>query len=244
MMIYHKHLYQNHSSTMPDSLTPKYPVLQLSNNTSSRQFCFIQTMSTNMVSDVSPPGGRGEPHVTTVGSHKSLHRFIRAEPKCTGIVMLFMGSSFFIFGIPLRKDSLMTSAENYTPFWLGILFIICGVLYLLTERRPSKPLVTASLALSIISILGIVFGFFDFLKGIIHQGMRYHHIHWDIPTNTTGPNWRNYHSDQVVCMEAIFMCLSLVTMILLIVMTTFARAALRSTKTQAIVIMHNLPSPE
>ncbi|NP_001290950.1 uncharacterized protein LOC799862 homolog [Esox lucius] len=204
-------------------------------------------MATNTVSDISPAGGGGEPQITTVGSSKPLHRFIRAEPKCAGIAMVFMGSSLFIFGIPMRNDNTQsTSAEDFTSFWLGILFIISGMLYVLTEKSPSKPMVTASLALSIISILGVVVAFFEFLKGIMHSryGLyRYEHFE-DYAANVTEIPWNKYHMNQLICMEAIFMCQSFVGMTLLIVMTVFARAALRSSKTQAIVVMHNLPSTD
>ncbi|CAB1312938.1 unnamed protein product [Coregonus sp. 'balchen'] len=207
-------------------------------------------MSVNMVSDISPAGGIGEPHTTTVGGSKPLHRFIRGEPKSIGIVMLFMGSSLFILAIPMRMDPLESSADNFTSFWLGILFIICGLLYVLTEKNTSKQLVTASLALSIISILGVTVAFFEFLKGIL--SLKYHHYHFyhsyydDNITDSAGVvvPWRKRHMDQLFSLEAVFMYQSLVGMVLLILMTAFARAALQSSKTQAIVVMNNLPSAD
>uniref|UniRef100_A0A4W5RGQ1 Si:ch1073-291c23.2 n=1 Tax=Hucho hucho TaxID=62062 RepID=A0A4W5RGQ1_9TELE len=193
-------------------------------------------MSVNMVSDISPAGGIREPHTTTLGGSKPLHRFIRGEPKSIGIVMLFMGSSLFILAIPMRMDPLESSAENFTSFWLGILFIICGLLYVLTEKNTSKQLVTASLALSIISILGVTVAFFEFLKSILNmQFYRYHYYHSyydDNITDRVDVPWRKHHTGQLLHLEAVFMYQSLVGMVLLIMMTAFARAALRSSKTQ------------
>uniref|UniRef100_A0A4W5RA48 Si:ch1073-291c23.2 n=1 Tax=Hucho hucho TaxID=62062 RepID=A0A4W5RA48_9TELE len=205
-------------------------------------------MSVNMVSDISPAGGIREPHTTTLGGSKPLHRFIRGEPKSIGIVMLFMGSSLFILAIPMRMDPLESSAENFTSFWLGILFIICGLLYVLTEKNTSKQLVTASLALSIISILGVTVAFFEFLKSILNmQFYRYHYYHSyydDNITDRVDVPWRKHHTGQLLHLEAVFMYQSLVGMVLLIMMTAFARAALRSSKTQAIVVMNTLPSAD
>ncbi|XP_021432195.2 membrane-spanning 4-domains subfamily A member 15 [Oncorhynchus mykiss] len=207
-------------------------------------------MSMNMATDISPAGGEGGPYTTMVGGSKPLHRFIRGEPKSTGIVMMFMGSSLFILGIPMRLDTLMSSAETFTPFWLGILFIISGLLYVLTEKNPSKQLVTASLALSIISMLGVTVAFFEFLKGIVHirQSYDYYdHYHYDYNATESGRvvvPWRKQHMHQLISLEAVFMYQSLVGMVVLIVMTSFARVALHSSKTQAVVVMQDLPSPD
>ncbi|CAB1338547.1 unnamed protein product, partial [Coregonus sp. 'balchen'] len=236
--------------------------LQLSNINSSTQFCFRQAslvivlqqiiMSMNMASDISPAGVVGGANTTTVGGSKPLHRFMRGEPKSIGIVMLFMGSSLFILGIPMRLDTLTSSADTFTAFWLGILFIIPGLLYVLAENNPSKQLVTASLALSIISMLGVTVAFFEFLKGIVemrHVYDYYDHYHYD--NNITASArvvvsvpWRKQHMYQLISLEAVFMYQSLVGMVLLIVMTTFARVALRSSMTQAIVVIQDLPSPD
>ncbi|KAL0964676.1 hypothetical protein UPYG_G00327450 [Umbra pygmaea] len=209
-------------------------------------------MSTNMASGRIPAGGAVGPTTTTVGSSKPLHRFIRAEPKSNGIVMLFMGSSLFIFAIPMKMSPVTTSAEHFAPFWLGILFTNCGLLYLLTEKSPSKALVTASLALSIMSILGVVVAFFEFLKGLLQTYMQRQHYSYgyyygDNETETSKSeeySWRTYHMNQLFCLEVIFMCQSLVSGVILIVMTAFAKAALRSSRTQTIVVMHDLPSPD
>nr|XP_046207923.1 membrane-spanning 4-domains subfamily A member 4A-like isoform X1 [Oncorhynchus gorbuscha] len=194
-------------------------------------------MSVNMVSNISPVGGVRETHSATVGGSKPLHRFIRGEPKSIGIVMLFMGSSLFLLAIPMRMDPLESSAENFTSFWLGILFIICGLLYVFTEKNTSKQLVTASLALSIISILGVTVAFFEFLKGILNMQYyhyRYYYSYYDDITNSTRVDvpWRKHHTGQLLSLEAVFMYQSLVGMVFLIMMTAFARAALRSSKTQ------------
>ncbi|KAK6301518.1 hypothetical protein J4Q44_G00275710 [Coregonus suidteri] len=152
----------------------------------------------------------------------------------------------------MRLDTLTSSADTFTAFWLGILFIIPGLLYVLAENNPSKQLVTASLALSIISMLGVTVAFFEFLKGIVemrHVYDYYDHYHYD--NNITesarvvvSVPWRKQHMYQLISLEAVFMYQSLVGMVLLIVMTTFARVALRSSMTQAIVVIQDLPSPD
>ncbi|CDQ98930.1 unnamed protein product [Oncorhynchus mykiss] len=109
--------------------------------------------------------------------------------------------------------------------------------------------VTASLALSIISILGVTVAFFEFLKGILNMQYyhyRYYYSYYDDITNSTRVDvpWRKHHTGQLLSLEAVFMYQSLVGMVFLIMMTAFARAALRSSKTQAIVVMNNLPSAD
>ncbi|KAI4878645.1 hypothetical protein NFI96_006946, partial [Prochilodus magdalenae] len=80
---------------------------------------------------------------------------------------MYMGSCLFMFGVPLKMDVLGTSADLYSSFWLGILYFTCGVLYVLAEREPTKKIITASLALSIIATLGTIFAAIEFIKAMV-----------------------------------------------------------------------------
>ncbi|XP_048864171.1 uncharacterized protein LOC125738817 isoform X2 [Brienomyrus brachyistius] len=194
-----------------------------------------------------------------VGFSKPLHRFMRVDPQSIGVVMLFLGVTQFITGIPMKCDITRNSTNIYSSFWLGILFSICGIIYIISEKRVSKKMVTASLAISIISTLGAIKAFMDY----VHYMIRllyiplYDHYYEDsdepynatehitespIPTRNSEKLWLLYHRGQVSCMEGIWLLHCFVGGVILIVMTAFSRAALRSTKTQATVIMYNRPS--
>ncbi|XP_036439170.1 uncharacterized protein si:ch1073-291c23.2 [Colossoma macropomum] len=184
---------------------------------------------------------------TVTGGSKPLHRFLRGEPKTVGIVLILMGSCLFMFGIPPKMDTLESSSDIYSSFWLGILYFTCGVLYILAEREPTKKIVTASLALSIISILGSIFAAFDFIKAmvVISQNHYYRLYSTYSPDNHTELEpVVEQHYLSAYSLEAVFLFHSLTGAVILITMTVFARMALRSSRTQAVVVMRNLPSAE
>ncbi|KAI2657386.1 B-lymphocyte antigen CD20 [Labeo rohita] len=189
-------------------------------------------------------GSVSEAISTVTGGSKPLHRFLRGQPKSIGVVLVMMGVGLFIFGIATNVETdAPTSAEQFTPFWLGILFFICGLLYILSERSPSKKLITASLALSIISVIGSLSAMIDFSRAIV--GI--YHVQWDhMYENHTQEEeiYTRQHYMPIRNIELVFCCHSLIGGILLIIMTFFARAALQSSRTQAVVVMRNLPSAE
>ncbi|XP_072565426.1 uncharacterized protein [Paramormyrops kingsleyae] len=198
-----------------------------------------------------------------VGFSKPLHRFMRVDPKSIGVVMLFLGGTQFITGIPMKRDITRNSTNIYSSFWLGILFSICGIIYIISEKRVSKKMVTASMAISIISTLGAIKAFMDYVHYMIRllyfslydhydedsyesynatEHMTEHVTESPTPTRNSETLWLQYHRNQVSCMEGIWLLHCFVGGVILIVMTAFSRAALRSTKTQATVIMYNRPS--
>uniref|UniRef100_A0A673JF81 Membrane-spanning 4-domains subfamily A member 4D-like n=1 Tax=Sinocyclocheilus rhinocerous TaxID=307959 RepID=A0A673JF81_9TELE len=183
--------------------------------------------------------------ITTVtGGSKPVHRFLRGQPKSIGVVLVMMGIGLFMFAIPMNVQSdALISADQFTPFWLGILFFICGLLYILSERNPSKKMITASLALSIISVIGVLSALVEFSGAI--AGI--YHTHWvNMYENHTEEEeiYAEQHYMPMKNMELVFFCHSLIGGVLLVVMTFFARAALRSSGTQAVVVMRDLPSAE
>ncbi|XP_053291162.1 uncharacterized protein LOC128451152 isoform X5 [Pleuronectes platessa] len=125
----------------------------------------------------------------TVGGSKPLHRFMKGQPKAIGVVVLVLGSSFFIISVAMAKELFNE------PLWRtdapviiqGILFIICGIMYILAEHNPTK-------------------------KTAMGRSL-----------------------------EWIFVFYTFVSAIILIVMSTLAGAALRSTKSQAVVMMTAAP---
>ncbi|XP_078107797.1 uncharacterized protein LOC144518760 [Sander vitreus] len=173
---------------------------------------------------VSEPGGNNASlQSTTVGGSKPLHRFLKGQPKIIGIIVLVMGSSFFTVSIAIIPDyfsSFIWTAIR-PGFLMGILFIISGIMYILTDHSPTKKTVTISLALSIVTILGACWT----LLGIVPSVIRY-----------------SYHSNSSyqnmeLSMDLIFLVHSIVGAIIFIVMSCLAGASLRSTKSQAIVVM-------
>ncbi|XP_056326855.1 uncharacterized protein LOC130239610 isoform X3 [Danio aesculapii] len=122
-------------------------------------------------------------------------------------------------------------------------FCICGLLYILSERNPSKKMITASLALSIVSTFGVIFAVLNISQHISHNRW----MLWFRQTHNrteTELLYMTQHYSAVEAMGCVFLCHSLIGGALLIIMTCFARAGLRSSNTQAVVVMRNLPSAE
>ncbi|XP_056881208.1 uncharacterized protein si:ch1073-291c23.2 isoform X1 [Takifugu flavidus] len=179
---------------------------------------------------------------TTVGGSKPLHYFMKGQPKITGSALLVLGCSFFIICVTVVRES---SHHMWTVFppgvLLGIMFIICGILYIVTEYNTTKKTVTISLALTIVTILGI---FWTILQIILNIHFRHHDytIH-DIYDNVTetAMQWSEYHEAMAVSIEVVYLCYCLMCVVVFIVMSVLAGAALRSTKSQAIVVMTTAP---
>ncbi|TRY91606.1 hypothetical protein DNTS_021764 [Danionella cerebrum] len=178
------------------------------------------------------------------GGNKPVHRFLRGQPKSLGVVLIITGVCMLVFGIQMRvTSSVASSAETYSPYWLGTLFFTCGLLYVLSERKPSKKIITASLALSILTTIGVISACSDFIKSISSLNR----VYWyDVGYNISELDWHYHdqHLSGIEAMEYVFIAHSLMGGALLVTMSFFSRAALKSSNTQAIVVMRNLPSAE
>ncbi|KAF7686806.1 hypothetical protein HF521_015199 [Silurus meridionalis] len=184
----------------------------------------VEEMETNEGNDPMQITG---PSIQTAGGTKPLHRFLRGEPRTVGIILLFLGLCLFLFGIPLKGGYLDTSSDSYCPFWLGILYFICGILYILSERNTTKKTVTISFAFSIIAILGTIVGVIIFSKGVFSNHNYYMYYYHD---NETEANMELYM--QIHSIEGVFLFHSLLAGVILITMSVFARLALRSSHSQ------------
>ncbi|XP_053291033.1 uncharacterized protein LOC128451152 isoform X3 [Pleuronectes platessa] len=147
----------------------------------------------------------------TVGGSKPLHRFMKGQPKAIGVVVLVLGSSFFIISVAMAKELFNE------PLWRtdapviiqGILFIICGIMYILAEHNPTKK---------------TTHYYRHYVYGHKEEGL-----------------WRSDFEAMGRSLEWIFVFYTFVSAIILIVMSTLAGAALRSTKSQAVVMMTAAP---
>uniref|UniRef100_A0A8C5EJ62 Uncharacterized LOC114460099 n=1 Tax=Gouania willdenowi TaxID=441366 RepID=A0A8C5EJ62_GOUWI len=176
---------------------------------------------------------------TTLGGSKPLHRFLRGQPKITGNSMLVLGTSFFIITIAVMMDFHSMDIWPYLPpiLFMGIQFIACGILYILTEYNPTKKTVTMSLALSITSLLGVVWTIIRILPQIAHYHVYRHYETYDEDNGTIQIDSQEYPLDNMIAaFEAVELFYTMVGAVIVIVMSCLAGAALRSTKTQAVIV--------
>ncbi|XP_066574813.1 membrane-spanning 4-domains subfamily A member 18 [Amia ocellicauda] len=180
--------------------------------------------------------GPGEPQATVVGGHKPLHRFLKGEPTSVGIAVLFLGCGQFIFGIAMKNYDMYVTTFTYIPFWIGLMYIASGLLCIFCEKKPSKTMVTVCLSFCIISVVGGIISLFIYVSSM---GMIYYHHINDFDHEDP---WIILHYRPLYFMKSVMLAHSVVGVILLMVMCGFAAAALRSSRTQAVIIMRNLPS--
>ncbi|XP_027871482.1 uncharacterized protein LOC114143538 isoform X1 [Xiphophorus couchianus] len=190
---------------------------------------------------VSEPDGNNETTQDfTLGGNKPLHRFLRCQPKVIGTVMLVIGASSVIVAIATHSDVDILHMWMVIPpeICMGILLTICGILYIVTQHRPTKKTVTISFALSIVSTLG---GFWTILVMLINFHIYYAYSSDEEHNNDTDIAneipWTSHIEVMGLTLEAVFLLYSFVGTIIFITMSVLAGAALRSTKTQAIVVM-------
>ncbi|XP_042345558.1 uncharacterized protein LOC121945452 [Plectropomus leopardus] len=193
---------------------------------------------------VSEPGGNDASlQGTTVGGSKPLHRFSKGQPKLTGITVLILGSSFLIVFIAIAPNVQFSWTAIPSGFLLGVLFIICGVLYILTEHNLTKRTVTISLALSIVTILSACWTALHTIPNIIsHQYFPgYEHLE-DNMTEIDDYPLASVYEDMGVTLEQIILFYSIAGAVVVIVMSCLAGSALRSTKSQAVIVMTTSPT--
>ncbi|KAL7406039.1 hypothetical protein ABVT39_012213 [Epinephelus coioides] len=173
---------------------------------------------------------------TMLGGSKPLHRFMQGQPKIIGIVVLILGSSFFIFCTSMMLVHYNQISPLQPGIVLAILYLVCGSLYIVTENKPTKKTVTMSLALSIVSLLASCWIIFLYLPNTIHNLQRVH-LDEDIMVATDDGIFPSEYEQLEMASEQIFLLYTGVGGIIFIVMSFLAGAALRSTKSKAIVVM-------
>ncbi|CAF92749.1 unnamed protein product [Tetraodon nigroviridis] len=178
-----------------------------------------------------------------VGGSKPLYHFMKGQPKTTGSAVLVLGFSFFIISVMTVGDGGLSSwvvARNGVI--LGILFILCGILYIVTEHKTTKKTVTISLALTIVTLLSTFWTILQLIPNIHYSHHIYsYHDYEDNVTETTS-HWSTYHQAMSMAIDVLYLFYCLGSMVVFIAMSALAGAALRSSKTQAVVVMKTAPT--
>ncbi|KAM8895148.1 uncharacterized protein AB9W97_011417 isoform 1-T3 [Spinachia spinachia] len=171
---------------------------------------------------------------SAVGGIKPLHRFIKGQPKINGIIALVLGSSFFLIAIAVAQENSYLGWTGQAVFFQGTMFIICGILYILTEHNPTKKTVTISLALSILTVITVCW---TLLGGSVYLVANHQRRIFRISdvNDTRSPCFTSEDMEHEV--EVIFLLHTVLGGVMFIVMSCLAVASLRSTKSQAIVLM-------
>ncbi|XP_006779967.1 membrane-spanning 4-domains subfamily A member 15-like [Neolamprologus brichardi] len=194
-------------------------------------------MSAELLSVSDPGGNNGNPQDTSVGGTKPLHRFLKGQPKIIGTIVLILGASFFIISIAITADSQMMHIWTVIPpgFLLGTLLIICGITYILAQHNTTKKTVTISLSLSIVSILVACWTLIHILPDIEAYSYHLDYIYDNGTFSFTEP--MENRQLMGLALEAVLVFYTFVVAVIFIVMSALAGIALRSTKSQAIVVM-------
>ncbi|CAL9706741.1 unnamed protein product [Knipowitschia caucasica] len=162
-------------------------------------------------------------------STKPLHRFVQKEPRSLGIVILMFGCAEFLIGLLMsaHKDN---STFFYTPFWLGALFNICGILSIYTGTHPSKKMVTVCLSMYVVSLIGILVSF----------GLRLTSLSMLSYYRNRHARHESIRASMMLSLESLLLTSSLFVFGLLIFLCVVARLALKSTRTQ--IVLHQIPA--
>lgn len=190
------------------------------------------TVSTTVVGTTGKNGNQ-EVDQDTLMSNKPLHRFVQREPRVVAIAVVIFGCAELLMGFNLRGEETTTSYDIYAPLWQGALFVISGSLTIYTETHPSKKMVTVSLAMYIISILGILVSAGHRIYCLLHLTLG-RFWRWR-------DGWHTYRSEQLSVIEGILFTSSLFQFGLLVFLCVIARLALKSTRTQ--IIVQHIASP-
>ncbi|XP_067345280.1 membrane-spanning 4-domains subfamily A member 6B-like isoform X1 [Channa argus] len=192
-----------------------------------------------------PGGNNASLQGTTVGGSKPLHRFLKVQPKIVGVLVVALGLSFFIVAISVSFNSTFhdISTDVSPSSVTGTLFIVSGILFILTEHKLTKKIVSLSLALSIVTILGALWSMFHMI--ITFSGPDHYRYYGFFEVNTAeteDTEWLSYSESMGLCLEVLFLFYTSVGIVFFITMSVFAGAALRSTRSQVIVMMTTMPT--
>ncbi|XP_061881842.1 uncharacterized protein LOC133632972 [Entelurus aequoreus] len=193
----------------------------------------------------SPPAGNNESlQANRVGGSKPLHRFMKAQPQSVGVAVVILGVSFIIASIIMAEDHPAHDLWRNTPlgYIIGIKFLTCGVLYIITEHNPTKKTVTASLALSIVTVIFSSVMIFFLIPDMVNHGFKGLDMYdMDNTTAIEDDTWVVSQPEALgMTTEAIFIFYMFVGLIIVLVMSVLAGAALRSTKSQATVVFSTI----
>ncbi|XP_027863931.1 membrane-spanning 4-domains subfamily A member 4D-like [Xiphophorus couchianus] len=204
----------------------------LSFSCSTTQLCNSLAMEETESTMVEKPTGESENQKldeTLLLSSKPLHRFVQKQPRSFGIVILMFGCAEIVMGCAMDGINMETSFKMYIPFWQGTLFITCGALSIYTELHPSKKMVTISLAMYVVSLLGIII---TIVRRISLIGFYTWHL-------------QLYFQSAILFLwvEGILFASSLLVSAFLIFLSAIAGYALRSTRKQ-ITVQHFVIHPQ
>lgn len=181
----------------------------------------------------------GSVQTTTAGGTKPLHRFIKGQPKIVGVIVLVLGTTIFTITAVVIEDRDTPYIWTVIPpgFLQGALYIVCGILYILTEHNPTKKTVTVSLALSIVTLLGTLWTIIHISSELAHGHYMRHYEY--IEENITDAEYFIHSQYEKVgeSLEIIFLVKFLIGGVIFVIMSTLGGIALRSTNTQAIIVM-------
>ncbi|XP_026148760.1 uncharacterized protein LOC113122053 [Mastacembelus armatus] len=200
-----------------------------------------------MPAEVNPVSGQSwneeSPQGATLGGNKPLHRFMKGQPRIVGIIVLIVGASSFVVSVSIKPYSHQAIYENFAQnFLLESLFIICGILYIVTDHNATKKTVTISLGLSIVTLLVVCWYILCTLPDVAHNYYLYSYFYEENSPETSNATAFPYSEVMGVTVEVIFLFHFTVGAVIFIIMSTLAGAALRSTKSQAVLIMTTTPT--
>lgn len=190
-----------------------------------------------MSAEPHPPSGSNVSVPSTVGGSKPLHRFMRGQPKSVGIVVLVLGCSFVLLAAVLAQSSVHTVAATPHGLLLGSLFTISGILYIVTAHNTSKKTVTMSLAMTIVSLLAALWTVIFLLVHTVHSDAFYMHYDLEEDDGERDYLWLRRLSNMTVASDIIIVVHSFVAAIVFTVMSSLGGAALRSARSQAVIVM-------
>lgn len=181
----------------------------------------------------------GSVQTTTAGGTKPLHRFIRGQPKIVGVIVLVLGTTIFTITAVVSEDREIHYVWTVIPpgYFQGALYIVCGILYILTEHNPTKKTVTISLALSIVTLLGTLWTILHIIPDLAHGHYARHYEYMEENVTDTDYFASLQYENMGKSLEVIFLIKFLMGGVIFVVMSTLGGIALRSTNSQAIVVM-------
>lgn len=200
-----------------------------------------KTMSAELYLSPEPRENNGsvQTTTTTAGGTKPLHRFIKGQPKIVGIILLVLGTTIFAVTAVLIEDRDTHYIWTTIPpgFLQGTLYIICGILYIITEHNPTKKTVTVSLALSIVTLLGTIWTILFILPDFAHDHYIRHYEYMEENVTDAALLAAVQYETMGKSLEAIFLVKFFLGGVIVVVMSVLGGIALRSTNSQAIVVM-------
>ncbi|XP_006002705.1 high affinity immunoglobulin epsilon receptor subunit beta [Latimeria chalumnae] len=153
--------------------------------------------------------------------------FLKVEPKALGVVLILLGIFQVMLGFPLKIIHASVMADIWTSISIGLLFLLSGILSVMSENDPKEQYVKACCVSNIVGAIVAVLGIIAYSMGLSYIRS----IENDDEINEVDERYYyRYYVSKAEAIMGLVLAYSTAGLILQIVVSVFAYKGLQSSR--------------